>query len=79
MSAAPSAKVVPLRRTAQPVPAASYGRAQRLNPVFTQGKENACPACHARAWHVGRSTAECAACGTALAIVHPASIAGSGS
>lgn len=67
-----SAAVIPLRRTAQPVPAASYGRAQRLNPVFTQGRVNACPACNAGSWHVGRVTAECAHCGTALAIVHPA-------
>ena len=46
-----------------------YGSASRLNPVFTPGRENSCPCCNARAWHVGRTTAECARCGSPLLIV----------
>jgi len=69
-----SAEVIPFPcPTGQPDAVAVYGRAAKITPVFTQGRDNACPSCNARSWHVGRQTAECAACGTALAIVHPAS------
>ncbi len=56
-----------------PIPAARvpvYGTAPRLNPVFIEGHGDACPSCNIRAWYVGRVTAECAACGTVLPVVH---------
>ena len=31
-----------------------------------------CPCCCAKAWHVGRQSAECARCGAALPLMHPA-------
>ena len=49
-------------------PAATFGTAYRLKPVFTEGREDICPCCNGRAWHVGRITAECAACEAALPI-----------
>lgn len=33
-------------------------------PSYASG--SACPACGHRAWHVGRHSAECGRCGTAL-------------
>lgn len=61
-----TSRVVPFRT---PVAKPVYGAAHRLNPVFVEDRENTCPCCHARAWHVGRTTAECAACETVLPIV----------
>lgn len=37
--------------------------------VYHAGDSNRCPSCHGRSWHVGRTTAECATCHTALPIV----------
>ncbi len=49
--------------TALPLPA-------RLNrgfvPLYHQDTVNHCPCCGHRHWHIGRSTAECAFCETAL-------------
>lgn len=59
------------RVVALPIPAVRSpvnGTAHRLNPVFTEGQSNACPCCNGRAWHVGRITAECAACEAVLPI-----------
>jgi hypothetical protein len=41
-----------------------------LLPVYFPGESHRCPACQGRAWHVGRTVAECAntACGMALPI-----------
>lgn len=33
-------------------------------PAYSSG--TSCPSCASRAWHVGRQSAECARCGTAL-------------
>ena len=33
---------------------------------YHAGEVNHCPGCGRRAWHVGRLSAECAFCGTAL-------------
>jgi hypothetical protein len=63
-----------------PSPAARgpvYGSAHKLKPVFTDDHANACPCCNSRAWHVGRITAECAACETVLPIVRAATFWGS--
>lgn len=36
---------------------------QRIAPLlYWPGEANRCPACGGKAWHVGRVTAECAAC-----------------
>ena len=35
-------------------------------PTYRAGSENRCPACARSHWLVGRATAECAFCGTAL-------------
>jgi hypothetical protein len=35
-------------------------------PVYHPGESQRCPACHGRAWRVGRTTAECARCAAAL-------------
>lgn len=46
------------------------GAAQRLLhgylPVYADGQVNRCPGCWRSQWYIGRSTAECAFCGTAL-------------
>lgn len=63
------ANVAPIR---PPVPlAGSYGSFCSMSPLFVEGRNNACPACNARSWTVGRITAECAGCGTVLPIVQP--------
>lgn len=62
-------RVIPIRPM---IAGPSYGSAHRLNPVFTEGHGNACPSCNARAWRVGRITAECAVCETVLPIVRQA-------
>lgn len=33
---------------------------------YHEGETNRCPQCQHKAWHVGRSTAECAHCGHPL-------------
>jgi hypothetical protein len=35
-------------------------------PLYHSDTVNRCPACGHRHWHIGRSTAECAFCATAL-------------
>ncbi len=35
-------------------------------PLYHHDTTNHCPGCGQRHWHIGRSTAECAFCGTAL-------------
>ncbi len=35
-------------------------------PTYRPGNELGCPGCGKSHWHVGRSTAECAYCATAL-------------
>jgi hypothetical protein len=50
------AKAIPLPRW--------IGRA--IVPLYHQDTVNHCPACGRTHWHIGRSTAECAFCATAL-------------
>lgn len=38
-------------------------------PVYREGQVNHCPGCGRTAWHIGRTTAECAYCATALPLV----------
>lgn len=61
--------VVPFRQPREI--AGFYGVNCNLSPLFVEGRNNACPACNARSWTVGRITAECAGCGTVLPIVQP--------
>lgn len=37
--------------------------------AYHPGENTRCPGCHRRQWYVGRITAECAHCATALPIV----------
>ena len=37
-------------------------------PVFRAGEQMRCPACGGANWHVGRKSAECGFCSTALPI-----------
>jgi hypothetical protein len=39
-------------------------------PLYRLGEANRCPACLKSNWLIGRSTAECAFCGTALPLEH---------
>ncbi len=57
---------VPVRppRALHPMP----GPAGALVLTYRPGLPNLCPGCHSTHWHVGRITAECAHCGTALPI-----------
>jgi hypothetical protein len=41
-------------------------------PTYAPGQANNCPGCGGMQWHVGRQTAECACCSTALPIADPA-------
>lgn len=51
------------------------GAAQPIDPVhwgykimYHPGEPNRCPGCGHSNWHVGRVTAQCGFCGTALAL-----------
>lgn len=39
-------------------------------PLYRLGELNRCPACLRSQWYVGRSTAECAFCATAMPLEH---------
>ncbi len=39
-------------------------------PLYHSGEINRCPGCLRSHWFIGRSTAECAFCGTALPLEH---------
>jgi len=40
---------------------------RRVAPLlYWPGEVNRCPQCNSKAWHVGRTTAECAHCGHPL-------------
>jgi hypothetical protein len=44
-------------------------RARRVFPVYLPGQPNPCPGCGGLQWLVGRVSAECAACATALPLI----------
>lgn len=54
----------PLAQSLLPLP----GPAGALVLTYRPGLPNLCPGCHSTHWLVGRITAECAHCGTALPI-----------
>ncbi len=45
-------------------------RPHGYSPIYHPGEVNRCPGCLRSQWLVGRSTAECAFCGTALPLEH---------
>ena len=48
---------------------ASYDPALRgYQPIYRMGEVNRCPGCGRTHWYVGRISAECGFCGTALAL-----------
>lgn len=51
----------------QPSPPAQRGYAI----FYRQNEPNHCPGCGRSAWHVGRQSAECAACATAIPLIAP--------
>jgi uncharacterized protein (DUF983 family) len=42
--------------------------ARGYQPLYHQGEVNRCPSCGRSHWYVGRLSAECGFCGTALAL-----------
>jgi hypothetical protein len=44
--------------------------AQGYSPIYRNNEVNHCPGCGRSHWFVGRITAECAYCATALALQH---------
>lgn len=40
--------------------------------LYRSGEKNHCPGCGQAQWHVGRISAECAHCGTAIPLAHVA-------
>lgn len=51
---------------------AAHFRHHGYLPVYHAGEVNRCPGCLRSQWLVGRSTAECVFCGTALPLEHTA-------
>ncbi len=43
-----------------------HGAMKRYSFMYHIGETNHCPGCGHRHWHIGRATAECANCQTAL-------------
>lgn len=41
-------------------------------PLYRADQENHCPGCGGKSWHVGRMSAECAHCETAIPLAHVA-------
>ncbi|MDZ7588798.1 MAG: hypothetical protein U5J78_06575 [Parasphingorhabdus sp.] len=52
---------------------ADMGRARGFMPLYHQDIVNRCPGCGKSHWHVGRMSAECAHCHTALPLAMVAS------
>jgi hypothetical protein len=50
-------------------PAIEFG-AQGFRPMYRENEVNTCPGCGMAQWLVGRATAECAFCATALPLEH---------
>lgn len=46
---------------------------QRYSALYYDGDVNHCPGCGGKHWHIGRATAQCANCETALPLADVAS------
>lgn len=53
-------------------PGAGPARPRGYVLTYRPGQPNVCPGCGGQHWHVGRQTAECAYCLTALPLADPA-------
>ncbi len=53
---------MPSKNFAQQMPSRGF------MPLYYAGENNHCPGCGGRHWHVGRISAQCARCDTALPI-----------
>lgn len=56
------ASIVPGAAASEPFNPAARG----LHAVYRAGETNHCPGCGRTHWHIGRATAECAFCATAI-------------
>jgi uncharacterized protein (DUF983 family) len=54
----------------RPAPPALAERGYRV--VYHEDETNRCPGCGRTSWYIGRSTAECSFCGTALPLADSA-------
>lgn len=66
-----SGVVVPFVRRLRP-DLSGQVRQRGYAPIYHHDQVNHCPGCTRTQWHVGRVSAECAFCGTALFFVEPA-------
>jgi hypothetical protein len=55
---------------AKPLRSAYEVAARGFRPGYRENEANLCPGCGMSQWLVGRATAECAFCGTALPLEH---------
>jgi hypothetical protein len=55
---------------AKPLDTAYKFAAQGFRPMYHDDEANVCPGCGMSQWLVGRVTAECAFCGTAIPLEH---------
>ena len=63
-------RIIPIRAVAtQPFTLADHLRLRQFRPVYHPDVINHCPGCGRTHWWIGRITAECAHCDTALMIV----------
>ena len=57
-----------LKLPARPAPLAATPQLRGYHVEYRRGEANHCPGCGGSHWSIGRSTVECAFCGTALPI-----------
>ncbi len=67
-----TANILPIRRTSPAEPKLDYSKLHKHRGYLVQYRQhevNHCPGCSGSQWFVGRFSAECAFCGTALYLV----------
>ena len=65
----PNLRVVSAAPVAPPIPDSIDPTRRGYAVGYHPGSDNFCPGCGRSHWYVGRQSAECAFCGTALALV----------
>lgn len=74
--AAPAPSIADVGRMIRSIGAVTRIQANPGLVYYRAGETNHCPGCCGRQWHVGRTSAECARCGHALLLFHPAASCG---